>query len=35
MGLSGFLTLAYDLMKETVTALKDAGPDVKIVIGVA
>jgi len=34
VGLSGFLTLAYDPMKETVEALKDAGLDnVKIMIG--
>ncbi len=33
VGLSGFLTLAYDPMKETVAALKDAGLDVKIMIG--
>jgi 5-methyltetrahydrofolate--homocysteine methyltransferase len=32
-GLSGFLTLAYDLMKDTVKALRDAGLDVKIMIG--
>lgn len=34
VGLSGFLTLAYDPMKATVTALKDAGlGDVKVMIG--
>ena len=34
VGLSGFLTLAYDPMKVTVTALKEAGlEDVKIMIG--
>lgn len=33
VGLSGFLTLAYDPMKDTVAALRDAGPDVKIMIG--
>lgn len=33
VGLSGFLTLAYDPMKETVTALRNAGLDVKIMIG--
>jgi len=34
VGLSGFLTLAYDPMKATVEALKDAGlDDVKIMIG--
>ncbi|MDX1686552.1 MAG: cobalamin-dependent protein [Candidatus Promineifilaceae bacterium] len=34
VGLSGFLTLAYDPMKETVQALKDAGlDDVKVMIG--
>jgi 5-methyltetrahydrofolate--homocysteine methyltransferase len=33
VGLSGFLTLAYDPMKDTVAALKDAGLDVKIMIG--
>ena len=34
VGLSGFLTLAYDPMKATVTAFKDAGlNDVKIMIG--
>jgi 5-methyltetrahydrofolate--homocysteine methyltransferase len=32
--LSGFLTLAYDPMKETVAALKEAGlKDVKVMIG--
>lgn len=34
VGLSGFLTLAYDPMKNTVTALKEAGlNDVKVMIG--
>jgi methanogenic corrinoid protein MtbC1 len=34
VGLSGFLTLAYDPMKATVAALKDAGlEDVKVMIG--
>ena len=33
VGLSGFLTLAYDPMKDTVAALRAAGPDVKIMIG--
>ena len=33
VGLSGFLTLAYDPMKETVAALKENGLDVKIMIG--
>jgi len=34
VGLSGFLTLAFDPMKDTVAALKDAGlTDVKIMIG--
>jgi len=33
VGLSGFLTLAYDPMKVTVTALKEAGLDVKVMIG--
>jgi len=35
VGLSGFLTLAYDSMKETVKAIKDAGlrNKVKIMIG--
>ena len=33
VGLSGFLTLAYDPMKETVAAHKEAGLDVKIMIG--
>jgi len=34
VGLSGFLTLAFDPMKDTVKALKDAGlEDVKIMIG--
>jgi methanogenic corrinoid protein MtbC1 len=33
VGLSGFLTLAYDPMKETVAALRDNGLNVKIMIG--
>ena len=33
VGLSGFLTLAYDPMKDTVAALRAAGLDVKIMIG--
>ena len=35
VGLSGFLTLAFDSMKETVDAIKEAGlrDDVKIMIG--
>jgi 5-methyltetrahydrofolate--homocysteine methyltransferase len=34
VGLSGFLTLAYDPMKETVAALKEAGlDDVQVMIG--
>ena len=34
VGLSGFLTLAFDPMKNTVQALKDAGlADVKVMIG--
>jgi 5-methyltetrahydrofolate--homocysteine methyltransferase len=34
VGLSGFLTLAYDPMRDTVTALKEAGfGDVKVMIG--
>ena len=33
VGLSGFLTLAYEPMKDTVAALKEAGLDVKIIIG--
>jgi 5-methyltetrahydrofolate--homocysteine methyltransferase len=33
VGLSGFLTLAYDPMKDTVAALRDTGLDVKIMIG--
>jgi len=33
VGLSGFLTLAYDPMKDTVEALKAAGLDVKVMIG--
>ena len=33
VGLSGFLTLAYDPMKETVAALHDADLNVKVMIG--
>jgi 5-methyltetrahydrofolate--homocysteine methyltransferase len=33
VGLSGFLTLAYDPMKATVAALRDTGLGVKIMIG--
>ena len=33
VGLSGFLTLAYDPMKFTVAALKEAGLNVKVMIG--
>jgi 5-methyltetrahydrofolate--homocysteine methyltransferase len=33
VGLSGFLTLAYDPMKDTVAALRENGLDVKIMIG--
>ena len=34
VGLSGFLTLAYESMKDTVKAIKDAGMgDVKVMIG--
>ncbi len=33
VGLSGFLTLAFDPMKDTVAALREAGLDVKIMIG--
>jgi methanogenic corrinoid protein MtbC1 len=33
VALSGFLTLAYDPMKETVEALAASGPDVKVMIG--
>jgi 5-methyltetrahydrofolate--homocysteine methyltransferase len=33
VGLSGFLTLAYDPMKATVAALRETGRDVKIMIG--
>jgi len=33
VGLSGFLTLAYDPMKETVVALREFDPEVKIMIG--
>lgn len=35
VGLSGFLTLAFDAMKETITAIKDAGlrDKLKIMIG--
>lgn len=33
VGLSGFLTLAFDPMKDTVAALRDADLDVKVMIG--
>ncbi|MGE5642953.1 MAG: B12-binding domain-containing protein [Byssovorax cruenta] len=33
VGLSGFLTLAFDPMKFTVQALREAGLDVKVMIG--
>ena len=34
VALSGFLTLAYDAMRDTVTAIRDAGlTDVKVMIG--
>ncbi|MGD9321824.1 MAG: cobalamin-dependent protein, partial [Desulfobacteraceae bacterium] len=35
VGLSGFLTLAYDSMKETVDAIKEAGlrDQIKVMIG--
>lgn len=33
IGMSGVLTLAIDSMKETVSALKEAGVDTKIIIG--
>jgi len=33
VGLSGFLTLAYEPMKATVVALKEAGLNVKVMIG--
>ncbi len=33
VGLSGFLTLAFDPMKDTVAALKEAGLDAKVMIG--
>lgn len=35
VGMSGLLTLAYDSMKDTVTAIKEAGlrDDIKIIIG--
>ena len=33
VGLSGFLTLAYDPMKDTIAALKEAGLDVKVMVG--
>lgn len=33
VGLSGFLTLAYDPMKATVSALRDVNPNVKVMIG--
>ena len=33
VGLSGLLTVAYDAMKETVSALKTVDPEVKVMIG--
>jgi methanogenic corrinoid protein MtbC1 len=33
VGLSGFLTLAFDPMKDTVAALKSAGLDIKVMVG--
>jgi methanogenic corrinoid protein MtbC1 len=33
VGLSGFLTLAYDPMKETVEALRESGRNLRIMIG--
>jgi 5-methyltetrahydrofolate--homocysteine methyltransferase len=33
VGLSGLLSLAYDPMKLTVQAIRQAGPDVKVMIG--
>ncbi len=33
VGLSGFLTLAFDPMKATVAALKEAGLEVKVMVG--
>ena len=33
VGLSGFLTLAFDPMKDTVAALKAAGLDIKVMVG--
>lgn len=33
VGLSGFLTLAFDPMKETTAALKALSPDIKVMIG--
>lgn len=33
VGLSGFLTLAYDPMKETVAALRETGLGIKVMIG--
>ncbi len=33
VGLSGFLTVAYEPMKQTVQALRSAVPGVKIMIG--
>lgn len=33
VGLSGFLTLAYDPMKDTVAALKEVGTGVKVMVG--
>lgn len=33
VGLSGFLTVAFDPMKATVAALREASPDIRIMIG--
>ncbi|MBI9046903.1 MAG: cobalamin-dependent protein, partial [Anaerolineaceae bacterium] len=33
VGLSGFLTLAFDPMRDTIAAIKAAGYDVKTMIG--
>jgi 5-methyltetrahydrofolate--homocysteine methyltransferase len=33
VALSGFLTLAYEAMRDTVSALREAGLDVKVMIG--
>lgn len=33
VGLSGFLTLAFDAMKETIEAIRGAGLEVKVMIG--